>query len=270
MGHSIGFECELNTPGVGNYVEPLIRHGLWNYDPEDGLHRSPHTNHCHCPACQFGNSALRPHTDMSCGGELVSDPMPWPDPETEALLVQLEQILTEQGARPGMNAGFHIHVEYDVTRDGRSDAWSAYREKVVDYFTWFEQQIATFAAQDQPKVRNYNRWLSLGGIRLAPGDTIDISRARFQKHRNTPKGYNLAERANTWEFRIWNSVVEAWRMHLAIDISCAFLDAVADAPHIETAPTTRRPPLLRFIQPYMTEAGFAFAMRHLATRGAGQ
>lgn len=280
--HHVGFECEIDGVNINHITPVLVDRHLWNYSGESDEPEA-HYNHCDCDACTWGASLLRPHYDCTCDGEIVSDILEWPSPESEALLTELAYILSAAGVQPGKRAGFHVHVEHNLDDlDDRysDDAWCwecdteprhcdcgeygllSYDtdqrvQKMTDYFTWYEQQIAVFAKQSLDTVRNYNHWLSSpepSGVR------------RFVKHDMPPsKGMTLALRDETWEFRIWNSVTEAWRMHLAIEMSCAFVEAVKNAPPIGMFPPADRPPLVTFLAPYLSDAGLAYVARHLAT-----
>ncbi len=262
---TIGFECELEGAGHGAYVRPLINAGLWTR-PTGNIPEQGHYNHCYCDSCKWGASKVRPMIDSTVSAELVSDPLPWPDPDSEAILTQLEAIIAEVGGRAGPRAGFHIHVAHN---DPATDTHRPYIQRVIDYFTWYEPQLAVYARQTSPFVRPYNSWLSapdaLANTRRDPERMLALS--QFRKINTCQKGQNLAVCPETMEFRIWNSTVDAWRMHFAIDMSVAFMRACEDAADIPTESDLpkRRPPLLDFVADYMTDTGYAYAVRHLAT-----
>lgn len=285
--HTIGFECELDGTDISLLIDEMINRNLW-HDAHQGDRPGAHYNHCACEACTFGDafsSPYRAHIDSSCDGEIVSDIFPWPSTYTEMRINQLATLLADFNAKPGDRAGFHVHVGHDLpypyddeaecycecedwddctcNLDYQPSSMSADAQAVIDYFTWYEPQIAVYAKQSAPCVRRYNTWLSTASRTQHIGIYDPTT---FIKHNSPPtKGDTLALRENTWEFRIWNSVTEAWRMHMAIEISCAFLDAVADAPEIGTRPNSERPALLTFIAPYLSDAGLAYIARHLAT-----
>lgn len=264
--YTIGFECELDGVSSATIAPTLIRDGLWKPSNDSTLYGSTtraHRNHCDCSGCKWGGSKIRAHTDSSCSGELVSDPIPWPDPTSEALLTHLASILAEHGSRPGMRAGFHIHVGFDHLTPKE-------KERVIDYFTLYEPQFAVFARQSLAEVRHYNYWLSQpgarGGYYSSSQRVFRPDAVEFKKHgTNLAKGWNLATRNHTFEFRMWNSVVEAWRMHMAIDMSCSFIDAAVAAPHIATdSDAPRTGALIDFLFPHMDPTAFGYAVRHLA------
>ena len=276
--HTVGIECEIDGVPIHNMVQYMVDHNMWLLDADD--ERSPHYNHCDCEACEWGSSPFRAHYDCTCDGEIVSDVMSWPSDRTVGRLTQLQSMLSMFGVQPGSRAGFHVHVGHllnDPSDDFEDDEYDSLcsaslsdnrlAQRVVDYFTWYEAQFAVFAKQTMPCVRSYNQWLSAAcRIADADGASATASRVHFRKHEYRPeKGMTLALRPRTWEFRIWNSTVDAWRMYMAIDMSCAFLDAVANAPAIADKPPFDRPPLITFIAPYLTDAGLAYAMRHLVS-----
>lgn len=259
----IGFECELDGASAHQYVPLLRERGLWNVPADPPQYYTAadftraHPNHCTCPACAFGNSKLRPMLDCTVTAEIVSDPMLWPSDDAEIVLSELEEIIRIAGGQASQRAGFHIHVEKPP---------GVPVQRVVDYFCWYEHALAVYARQAQPCVRPYNTWLSAPVGREHRTNKERLNAARiFRKVTSPYKGQNLANRHDTYEFRIWNSTVDAWRMHFAIDMTAAFIKAVADMPDIEHTPPDKQPPLLDFVGPHMTDTGFAFAVRHLAT-----
>lgn len=279
--HTVGFECELHSVRSHQLVDGLTRSGLWTPPPEDDPHvqhagHGVHYNHCRCSSCSWDGAWVRPHSDSSCGGELVTKPMAWPGDDALCVMTTIEQLLANVHAEPGRSAGFHIHVglppyqirkirnDHSRVRYG-TDRWFT---RVIDYFSWYEHQFAVFARQSAPQVRRYNYWLSTGDNQTHNNHTPVEPNPPVRKRDGHAyyKGYNLSLRTNTLEFRMWNSVVDAWRMHMAIEISCAFLDAVSDAPDMDYPNTPRHsPPLLDFLAPHMSDEAYGYAVRHLAT-----
>jgi hypothetical protein len=281
--HTVGFECEIDSANhsSADFVDPLIAAGLWRRPTTSGAYGddgNAHSNHCGCPSCEWGVSAVRPQTDCTCTAELVSDPMPWPHMDSEAVMVQLTDVLDELRVLPGTRAGCHIHVEKDPTRDPNTQAW----------FSWFEHGFADLARQSFPFVRAYgNDWLGcvhvdtpvipeakrihMDRVRTGfrhvaqrpPGDRFTRARSYLDGDRYG-KGPNLSDRGQTWEFRIWNSVVSYWRLYMAVEVSCAFLDAVQHTGQFPDDPPDHDLTLIEFIGPHLTDEGLGYVLRHLA------
>lgn len=306
--HLVGFECELDDANGRQIRENLIRMGWWA--PPDDDHRAVvrddyndhcgdrdceycndeyghpddddddyidcdglHANHCCCSSCQIGASLFKPQYDGSCAAEIVSDPLPWPDPQTEAIIQRFCNEAIGAWGLPGPSAGFHIHVEYPT--DHTDDT----RQKIVDYFCLYELEFAEYARQQYDVVRRYNQWLrddrrhqqryatsSLARPSRSESEPLSPHRLPYHKTRHANKGMNLALRPETWEFRIWNSTIDSWRMHMALSVTCAFVDAALEAPDIdELDPSMPAPTMFDFIAPHLDDTSLAYVTRHLHT-----
>lgn len=171
------------------------------------------------------------------GGELVSPPLDFDDPEQRAQVTTAVLAMQNAGATPHPDAGIHIHVEashedgtkftarevaatvrffhkfQDIIYRIASSGWSSIRPKYSQYATPVSKETAT----KMMKVRDENalRRVWYGDL-SAHNDHYDQSRYC---------GINLHSffQIGTIEFRIFNSSMNPERIQAYIALSCAII-----------------------------------------------
>jgi hypothetical protein len=219
-----------------------------------------HSYHCDCDFCRFTDDngeltsevpLLRAQRDSTCSGELITRPLVSFD-EARTVMQAMQESAIEVDAIPGMNSGFHVHVEVDRSNRNRMNNWRNFFE-----FMRWEHVVSYFARGRFDSLREMNRTVKsdlryhleemsrtdlgfnpydysyhaiLDRIAEIPRDSgpymLDSQEAQiksrlFSFHWNNDRHSTLCvkTRHNTWEYRIWNSTRSAWRMEMFCGIS---------------------------------------------------
>ncbi len=197
-----------------------------------------HQYHCRCNDCSFETSSyrLRVQTDSSCSGEVISSPFTsWAD--AVDTMTTLQTAALDVDAEPGMNAGFHVHVDMN-------EANTAQKANVLLGFVLWEPFLAEVAKGRFTSMRAMNT-SARRRVRDYYGDydyaeMNERSRAEmFSWYRSIDRHTNLNCRTNygTFEFRVWNSTRSAWRMELFTRLSVALTNRNVAAALVANRPT---------------------------------
>ena len=171
---------------------------------------------------------------VSDGGELVSPPLDFDDPEQRAQVNKAIAAVRSTGARTSSKAGIHIHVDC-------SDLTAEQVASVARCFTKFEDIIYRLASSGwrnmRPEAWNYCRPLDEAQVAAIARAKTDVAlrRAYLQRHdvgsvsHSDParyRGINLQSYfyRGTVEFRVFNSSLNADRIQAYIAICVALVE----------------------------------------------
>jgi hypothetical protein len=254
-----GFECEV-AGGASQVVALLHEKGL---TADNRLHHY----HCSCPTCRPDRTHYNIHGQQDCtaDGEFITRILTYGTPEAEQTIDGLADALFMARATVGTGQGFHVHVD-------KRDLSHAARGRLWRLFVKYQQDLGRFANGQFSDVRTYN-----GPLRYFRQFTT-LSEDQFWSQRNLTRvgracGHSADlytrsfwlndDNANTYEFRLWNSTRVAWRMHLAVGISVALVQAAKDG--VKVNPDDERT-LLDVCAPYLTDDTLSSAIRHLTVK----
>lgn len=256
---TFGVEAEFQI-GAADVIQRLNEDG-WAGD------NRLHGYHCDCEFCDFGNGyPFRGQTDSSCSGEIITDvfgvdplngqPFGGSTYDHVEMFRLLSNAAVDVDAEPGVNSGLHVHVGiggldyFDLCRS----LWQIARwEPVLTRIAggrWSDQREGMNTTLRNVLLPNTRRLAPDGEVNAefwrnyTPEDCyLDDMLNRSQcsdRHSNLNTGAN---RAPTWEFRLWNSTRSAWRMEMFSGLSIALMDpeVTAGLAELET-PLRRRSP----------------------------
>lgn len=145
----------------------------------------------------------------------------------------IQAAAVEVDAEPGMQAGFHVHVDMN-------DADMNTKANVLWAFMLWEPFITQVAKGRFELMRSMNTSVRrmMGNYRYITDEMNSNQLAKneaFQWYRNQDRHTNLNCRTNygTLEFRVWNSTRSAWRMEMFSRLSVALANRNV-AAHLST------------------------------------
>lgn len=245
-----GIECEVHF-GAADVIGEL---GL------DGMHEY----HCHCSDCD----PFRTGGDWTCqedctaDGEFISRVLTYGTERAERAIDTLANALLHGRAGHSTGQGLHVHVS--------NDGLATNADWVRFWRLWFryENDVNRLAAGKYGAVRNYNAYVSfqevVGGANDrrttegkafwdgAPEDCHQMGQPYGRGQINPHTGHD------TLEFRIWNATRVGWRIHLAVGVSVAMVEAATQG--VLVAKDDDRT-LAEVLGPYMTDRSMAALLR---------
>lgn len=271
-----GFESEWEQ-GAVDLVSHL--HRTTNYIRT----AEPHRYHCTCLDCIIDTSQseeelddpdnfiiadLRAQRDSTCSGEIVSRPFLTMD-EARPVFQAIEQGAVEVDAVPGLNSGWHVHVDIThLTPEERHRAFGIYvlwEQIVIGYaagrWSYVRDMNTSVLNMLNPFLRDWRRQFENNGtlplgsddpailpfllLRADDNTRTSYLRSLHETHRGNDRHSYLSNRTrfSTWEFRLWNSTRSAWRMELWCEMSrlftnMEFVNALMTFPYFEANTST--------------------------------
>lgn len=210
-----GFECELAS-GAVDALNILADKGL-------ARDRRLHSYHCHCEQCDYNSRwAIRGQQDCTADGELITKILTYDSDEANNTIAELANALQVARAGTGTGVGFHVHV-------GREDMDQPARLRLYRMFLRYQTDLDELASTSFSRVRDYNTPLSLGrwhndDNHMGMPDHPVWANDETEASDHVAGGW-LVQKRNTFEFRLWNSTRAEWRMHLAVGVSVAMVNA---------------------------------------------
>lgn len=243
MTRRFGFECELSA-GALDTLDLLVRGGL-----ASPRNRTLHSYHCNCEeVCDYESEwAIRGQRDCTADGELITKILTYPSDEADSVIAGLSGALLQARAQTNTDVGFHVHVD-------RGDMDNASTLRLYRMFLRYQDDLAELASTRFRSVRDYNSPMMLAryrqvrdtsgswGYRDVPidpdefwnnDDLLGESRPGYDTIHNWVAGAWLARKTHTHEFRIWNATRAEWRMHLAVGVSTAMVNACVDGVSVK-------------------------------------
>lgn len=262
-----GFECEVSSGGR------QLAKALYDLGEAPRDHLCDY--HCSCLAHERTRYAFHPQEDCSCSGEMVSWAIPFGDDSLrERTFGSLERAFAMSGAAPGQSSGCHVHVD-------RRDLDIEHERNLLHLFGRYNPDLQVLAYGRMRRNRGYNLPLRTKPSR-GDGGSFDFWAndwyAPYDQHTEyhyeqyrwmdysygwPQKGADLARRASTYEFRLWNATRAAWRWHMFAGVSVAMVDAAkAGVNATEDDPE----PFLCKLAPFMDDATLAYVLRQLEAK----
>ena len=239
MGRTFGIEIEYAS-NAENVIAHLCDAGWAN---DNNLHRY----HCECEGCDaYEGGVWRGQHDSTVNGELISRIQDtYLMGETLEAIRQLCDAALQVDATTSTSTGMHVHV----SREGLSADET--NEVALAYFLterYFSEIVAPGASRSKREMnvtltqaarsyvaqwRTWEQFIAgaedVGRVRVG-----QILRAAIEQDRHVDLA--LSRRLPTWEFRVFNSTLAAWRIELAVRMATSFVDAAHDiVSHVETA-----------------------------------
>lgn len=219
---NFGIECELSG-GTSDVLDNL---GL------DSLH----SYHCDCSRCEPERSSpdWTAQEDCTADGEFISRILTYGTADAVDAINAFGAALLAARATHSNGQGLHIHVG---TEDMTPESWVRF------WRLWFRYQddIAKLAQGSYDRVRSYNvpvrfsdvvgEWDRTPEAEFWSGDDAIVAR-RIGRPYNRASWVNPQTPHGTAEFRLWNSTRLAWRIHLAVGVSVALIQASIDGVRI--------------------------------------
>lgn len=202
-----GYEMEVADDAY-TFLEALQTVGLTN-------HYELHPYHCGCSECHYDRHTydFAAQEDCTVNGEFITRILTLGQANRSGHWSALQRARTiAWTARPGWEAGNHVHVSKDVGE--------AYRTRMhpQDFVWLYGREYARLAQGAFDSVRDYN----------SPPAYLDGSRS-YDNSRTY--GSWVVDHGQTWEFRLWNSTAVAWRARLYVEVSLATVDMLARLTH---------------------------------------
>lgn len=211
VNRRFGFECELASGAVAA-LNILADKGL-------ARDRRLHDYHCRCPHCDYESEwAIRGQRDCTADGELITKILTYGDDYSDHVITELANALQIARAGTSTGVGFHVHV-------GREDMDQPARLRLYRLFLRYQDDLNELASTKFNEVRDYNAPLSLGRGYCDYDDDHPFWTRDDIEPGPYVRGAWLVEKHNTHEFRLWNSTRAEWRMHLAVGVSVAMVEA---------------------------------------------
>lgn len=247
---NFGIECEVESGTVG-LLDAL------------GLD-SVHDYHCDCSDCDPFRSSpdFTIQEDCTADGEVISRVLAYGSPEATDAIALLADALKSSRATTSTNQGLHIHVGTEAMGH---EAW------VYFWRLWFRYQndVGDLAAGRFGDVRSYNSpnimTYQIGDCAetfWSSDDLIDVYRRMGRTYCRT-HWVNCTTGHDTVEFRLWNATRVEWRIHLAVGVSCAIVQAALDGVNV-TEHDERT--LVDVLAPYLTTDTYAAIVRHYLSK----
>lgn len=179
---------------------------------------------------------IKPDGSVSNGGELVSPPMDWSDPETRNEIRNVLEILRSVDAYVDDQTGLHVHVEA-MTEHGEEMTWDQIRNMML-LCAKNEDALYRIASHETGKIRSgsssYCVPFSLDEISRIE-DACSVGSLYSATRGNRYKGFNVQSHAKhgTVEFRYFNATTDADKVIALIAMCVGFKRA---ACNLETDP----------------------------------
>lgn len=221
MDRRFGFECELSA-GAVDTLSILADQGL---APGGYLH----SYHCWCDDCSYTSQwAIRGQEDCTADGELITKILTYGSDEADRTIAALADALQRARATTSEGVGFHVHV-------GREDMDNAAQMRLFRMFLKYQDDLNELASTAFRSVRDFNSPLVL----RERGEVYNPDSGRYEYVTQADRFWTDDERnpyqyvAGSWlvakdrthEFRLWNATRVEWRMHLAVGLSVAMVNA---------------------------------------------
>lgn len=253
---NFGFELELRS-NARPVVADLHSRGVCAVE-------RLHAYHCDCPDCDYANDRylFTAQADCTVDGEMISKILTYGSDEHYRAVDEVTSAMVRHNAKVHGDTGLHVHVG--------KDAFSTRRQRRILFrlMARYWQELSELAAGGQDAVRGYNRPPSPPESALTAGSRPQFYAEgpfRWSSTDFPHTGSWLANKENTYEFRLWNATRAAWRVNLAIGLSVAMTRAAVDRCDT-TGPDDPRP-LEAVIGPYMDDATWAGVIRQRFHKG---
>lgn len=244
MTRECGFEYEVH----GNGGQVAIELGQLGAIP------SPprlHDYHCSCNTCDYRNNdyLFAAQHDCSVSAEFVSKVLEFGTGRMDSAIKTITTASMKANADLTHDSGMHVHVS-QAGLDFHGN------QRLCRLFARYSRTLAHLAAGPREQVRAYNGprpvW-SGGGNLNGCGSWLS----------------NHSDSTDTWEFRLWNATKMPWRIHLALGISVAMVNAAVDGVEVRPpGPKGRR--FSTLLAPYWDSKTETAYWRQLEFRGHGK
>lgn len=171
---------------------------------------------------------VKPDGSVYDGGEIVSPPMDWNDPESRDAIRDVCAVLRSCGATVSDLCGLHIHVEAKH-RDGTRFTTQQLRNVALLAIA-HEDSLYRIAASDTGMIRSgarsYAKPLSAAHSRLSLSDATDSDiRSALMGDRYRSVNFQSFGKHGTVEFRVCNATLTASRIIAQVALMFGFMSA---------------------------------------------